>query len=88
MTMAAYPDRPTHRCEPGCRHTPPPTGGKCAFPSGRRSDGLCGRDPVAVYVNPRARPRCTYRCAWHDSDVIVEEAARLGFRRLPVGGAS
>lgn len=89
MTLAAYPDRPTHRCATGCRHAPmpeKPVGGRCAFPNGRRSGGLCGRESVAVYINPKARPRCTYRCADHDSDVIVEEAAKLGFRRFPVGG--
>ena len=72
------------RAPSGCRHQQPATGGRCAFPSGRRPDGLCGREAVAVYVNPAAAVRSTYRCAVHDRDVAVEAAAAQGFTRIAV----
>lgn len=64
----------------------PPTGGRCAFYSSGRPGDICGRQPVAVYVNPRAKVRRTYRCSFHDRDVAVAEAARLGFVRQAVEG--
>lgn len=63
-------------------HPVPPTGGRCAFPVA--PDRLCGRPAAAVYVNERAWPRNTYRCARHDRDVVVAAAADLGFRRMAV----
>lgn len=68
-------------CHPGYHtHTSPsPTG--CAFPDARKPSGLCGRDPVAVYVNPYAKVLNTYRCDRHDRSVVVEAAAEMGFVR-------
>ena len=91
MTMAVNFDRPTHRCGQGCRHDPlpaPRTGGRCAFPDKRHTSGLCDEAAVALYVNPRATVRNTYRCARHDRDVVVEAAARDGFRRVALGARS
>ena len=83
MTMAARVAPAAHVCpSTPHRHDPTPSGGRCAFPDSRRSDGLCGREPVAVYVNPKAKVRNTYRCQAHDQDVVVEAAARDGFRRI------
>jgi hypothetical protein len=74
-----------HVCPPsGCQHQQPPTGGKCAFFSPGRPGSICGRDSVAVYVNPDAPVRSTYRCARHDRDVAVAAARDLGFERLEV----
>lgn len=85
MTMAArITTGPASPCPPRQhRHDPVKRTG-CAFPDGRRASGLCGREPVAVYVNPYARVLNTYRCADHDSAVIVEAAAELGFRRVAI----
>lgn len=55
----------------------------CGFPSGRRHDGLCGRVPIAAYVNTRG-PGVAYRCPSHDRDVVVEAAAAKGFQRVAV----
>lgn len=84
MTAPALIER-RPRCHPGIHtHEQPPTGGRCAFPSGRRADGLCGREAVAVYVNPAAPVRNTYRCRTHDRDVAVAAAERAGFVRQAV----
>lgn len=66
------------------RHDTVPTGGRCAFPDERRPSGLCGRDPVALYVNPFAAVLNTYRCDRHDKAVVVEAAAEMGFQRIEV----
>lgn len=72
-------------CPPGQhRHAQPLTGGRCAFPAEKRPGGICGRAPVAVYVNPDATPRNTFRCRSHDRDVVVAEAARMGWTRQAV----
>ena len=64
---------------------PPPPAAGCAFPDGRRADGLCGREPVAVYVNPFTRALNTLRCERHDRDGRVHAAAAdRGFRRIPL----
>lgn len=63
------------------RHEPPARTG-CAFPDARRANGLCGREPVAVYTNRWVTPMNSLRCDRHDSAVIVEAAAALGFRRV------
>ena len=63
-----------------------PTGGRCAFYSEGRPGKICGRTPVAVYVNADAKVRNTFRCRAHDREVNRAEAERQGFRRLPVGG--
>ena len=65
-----------------------PEGGRCAYWEPNRPGQICGRQPVAVYVNADAKVRNSYRCAVHDREVCRAEAKRQGFRRLPVGGAS
>lgn len=86
MSMAAH-VRPGPRtpCSPGPhQHDVPPTGGRCAYYSPGRPGDICGRQPVAVYVNPAAKVRSTYRCASHDREVNRAEAARQGFARQAV----
>lgn len=79
-------------CPPGLHvHAPAPAkpeGGRCAYWEPNRPGQICGRTPVAVYVNADAKVRNSYRCAVHDREVCRAEAKRQGFRRLPVGGAS
>jgi len=90
VTMAIHPEaRPV--CPPtGCHHDalpdpePPRTGGRCAFPDARHADGLCGAEPVAVYINDAVWPPLTYRCDRHDKDVARERAERMGFTRQAV----
>lgn len=85
MTMAVHTERRAV-CPPTAhRHPVPATGGRCAFHSPGRPGDICGRDPVALYVNPAAKVRNTYRCAFHDRDVARDEAARQGFVRMEVG---
>ena len=87
MTMAVNFDRPTHRCGQGCRHDPMPlpmTGGRCAYYSPGRPGQICGRESVAVYINERAKVRCTYRCEVHDRSIAQAEAAAEGYTRQPV----
>ena len=86
MTMAAQVTPGSHApCAPGAhRHDVPPQGGKCAFYSPGRPGDICGRTSVAVYVNPRAKVRHTFRCALHDSMVAQAEAAAQGYRREAV----
>lgn len=60
---------------------PTVNGARCGFPSGRREDGLCGRIPVAAYVNQRG-PGVAWRCRSHDHDVVKEAAERMGYARL------
>jgi hypothetical protein len=89
MTMAAHVTPGSHApCGPE-RHTHPvpPTGGRCAFWSPGRPGDICGRPPVAVYVNPRAAVLRTYRCRLHDRDVNRAEAERQGYTRQAVGDA-
>ena len=70
-------------CHPGYHvHDTAPQGGRCAFYSPGRPGGICGRAPVAVYINERAPVRLTYRCRNHDLTVAAEAAAELGFRRV------
>lgn len=65
------------------RHrTRSPGGGRCGYPS-ERPGGVCGRAPVAAYVNERG-PGIAWRCATHDRAVVVEAAARMGFVRQAV----
>jgi hypothetical protein len=76
-------------CAPGYhRHDPQPVGGRCAFPDARKPSGLCGRDPVALYVNPFAKVLNTYRCALHDRPIVHEAAAAQGFRRVALESKS
>lgn len=53
----------------------------CGFPNGRREDGLCGRTPVAAYVNQHG-PGVAWRCRSHDHDVVKEAAEAMGYARL------
>lgn len=66
------------------RHDPVPQGGRCAFHAPERPGGICGRTPVAVYVNPSAKVHSTYRCRRHDLRVAVAAAAELGFVRYAI----
>lgn len=88
MTMAARITPGTHApCTSRAhRHDVPPTGGRCAFYSPGRPGNICGRTPVAVYVNPNAKVTNTYHCVVHDRDIVVVEAARQGFRRVALDG--
>lgn len=88
MTMAASITPGSHApCPPeGHRHEQPPQGGRCAFFSPGRPDNICGRRPVAVYVNPQAKVLNTYRCRDHDGAIVVAEAERQGFRRVALDG--
>lgn len=88
MTMAARITPGSHApCTSRAhRHDVPPIGGRCAFYSPGRPGGICGREPVAVYVNPNAKVLNTYRCRDHDSAIVVAEAARQGFRRVALRG--
>lgn len=70
------------------RHDQPAVGGRCAFPDARKPSGLCGRDPVALYVNPFASVLNTYRCDRHDRDVVHEAAEAQGFRRVSLESKS
>lgn len=73
----------TPNCPPTFhRHTPTPQGGRCAFPDARKPSGLCGRDPVAVYVNPFAKVLNQPRCDRHDNPTVHEAAEAQGFRRV------
>lgn len=86
MTMAARPAA-APRCPSTFHvHAPAPAGGRCAYFEPNRPGQICGRQPVAVYVNADAKVRNTFRCRAHDREVNRAEAARQGFRRLPVGG--
>jgi hypothetical protein len=62
----------------------PDLSGRCGYPNGRRPDGLCGRVPVAGYINQHG-PGIAWRCTAHDKGVVVEVAARMGYIRQPVG---
>lgn len=84
MTMAARVGPVSAPCpSTPHRHTPPARTG-CAFPDKRRPSGLCGRQPVSVYVNPFAKVLNTYRCEQHDKAVVVEAAAEMGFQRVAI----
>lgn len=65
-------------------HPLPATGARCAYHSPGRPGDICGRAPVAVYVNPRAKVRSTYRCATHDQGVNRAAAAEQGYLRQEV----
>ena len=85
MTMAARAGHESGPCpSTQHRHDQPQTGGRCAFYSPGRPGDICGRAPVALYVNPFAKVLNTYRCATHDRPIVHEAAAAQGFRRVPL----
>lgn len=67
-------------------HHVPPTGGRCARWSPGRPGQMCGRPGTVLYVNAAATPRHQWRCARHDGEIVVVEAARMGWG--PPGGAA
>lgn len=86
MSMAARITPGSHApCAPGPhRHEPVKRGGACAYWSPGRPGDICGREAVAVYINPDAPVRNTYRCSVHDREVSRRAAAEAGYRREAV----